>query len=74
MTFYYQDYREESVEAREKVVEKPKEWWEQEFFGVPFWAWLLIGGVGAAGVTALGFFVEEERRRELIELIRAAKR
>jgi hypothetical protein len=44
-------------------------WWEQTFFGLPLWVWIVIGVAGAtvAGVAA---YAEEERRKRLLMAVR----
>jgi hypothetical protein len=41
------------VSAREVVPPPPeKPWWEQEYFGIPLWAYI-VAGVGLAGLAGI---------------------
>ena len=64
MTLNVQDHRDYRVEAKEVV--PPPPWWEQVYFGLPVWAWILIGAGSAAAIGGVAYIIEEERRRALL--------
>lgn len=58
---------ESSIIIQAEEVPAPP-WWEQEYFGIPLWVWIL-GGVG--GAVAIGAIAYEMRRQEMMMMLMA---
>jgi Mn2+/Fe2+ NRAMP family transporter len=64
-------YKEAEVTTTIEVTTAPPgpPWWEQTFFGLPFWVWIVIGVAGAT-VAGVATYAEEERRKRLLMAVR----
>jgi len=62
MSITVHDSRRYSVNASEAPAPPPpppeKPWWEQEYFGIPLWVYI-VAGAGLAGLVGIGMVVRK---------------